>query len=77
MPRASPACAQPGAPRPVNSEELDRDARLRATVRALIADCRRYGASKADLDRCSELGDLERLKNRLLREAMSAPKRAS
>lgn len=75
-PCAPPACAA-GPARPVNSDELDRDARLRAAVRRLIADCRRYGASKADLDRCSDLADLERLRDRLLREAMSAPRRTA
>lgn len=61
----------------MEGDELDRDARVRAAVRRLIADCRMYGASKADLDRCSELADLERLRDRLLRAAMDAPKGAS
>lgn len=61
----------------MNAEELDRRARLRRHVEATKNECRRLGASEAQLRSCRTLGQLYELKGRMLRELMDAPTRAS
>lgn len=57
--------------------ELDERARLRKVCHDLIADCRRFGASKMELEACTTILDLDELKTRLLRRLAEAPRSAA